>query len=61
MIVKGVVFTSDMEGNKFYIPESKMFEWFELIEAEYNVPEWATPVEGELFVVDIKEKLCFAN
>lgn len=63
MIAKGVIFTTDSEGNKYYIPESKMYEWDEVVESygrdgeEMNIPSWATSVEGEVYIVDIKERL----
>ena len=63
MIARGVIFTTDGEGDKYYIPEDKMFIWDEMIERHYgdsdgfDVPKWATLVEGEVYIVDIKEKL----
>lgn len=63
MIAKGVIFTTVGEGDEYYIPEDKMFIWDEMIERNYgdsggfDVPEWATPVEGGVYIVDIKEKL----
>ena len=64
MIAKGVVFTTDGNGNKYYIPESKMYVWDELVEAQYgkdgsdlDAPDWAVSVEGEIYIVDIKEML----
>lgn len=64
MIAKGVIFTTDGNGNRFYIPEDKMFIWDDLVESQYGsdvedmeTPDWATPVEGERYIVDIKEKL----
>lgn len=64
MIAKGVIFTTDGNGNNFYIPEDKMFIWDEMVEAQYgddgvdmDTPAWATSVEGEVYIVDIKERL----
>ncbi len=63
MIAKGVIFTTDGEGNKYYIPEDKMFIWDDLVEysnlngVDLDVPVWATPTEGEVYIVDIKERL----
>ena len=63
MIARGVIFTSDWEGNKYYIPEDKMFIWDDLVEysnlngEDLDVPVWATPIEGEVYIVDIKERL----
>ena len=64
MIARGVVFTTDGNGHKYYIPEDKMYIWEELVEGQYgsdgedmDAPSWATPVEGEVYIVDIKEKL----
>lgn len=64
MIAKGVIFTTDGNGNNFYIPEDKMFIWDEMVEAQYgddgvdlDAPNWAKPVEGEVYIVDIKERL----
>lgn len=64
MIAKGVIFTTDGNGNTYYIPEDKMFVWEDLVDSQYgldgadmSIPEWAVPVEGETYIVDIKEKL----
>ena len=64
MIARGVVFTTDGNGNKYYIPEDKMYIWEELVEGQYGsdgkdieIPSWAKSVEGEVYIVDIKEKL----
>ena len=63
MIAKNVMFTTDADGNKYYIPEDKMFVWDDLVDAygrdgeDANTPDWAVPVEGERYIVDIKEKL----
>lgn len=64
MIAKGVIFTTDGNGNNYYIPENKMFVWEEFIESQYggdgadlDAPAWAVGVEGEVYIVDIREKL----
>lgn len=64
MIAKGVIFTTDGNGNNYYIPENKMFVWEELVEHQYgrdgadlDAPAWAVSVEGEVYIVDIREKL----
>jgi hypothetical protein len=64
MIARGVVFTTDGNGNQYYIPEDKMYIWEELVESQYGsdgkdieIPSWAKYVEGEVYIVDIKEKL----
>jgi hypothetical protein len=63
VIASNVIFTDDGEGNKYYIPEDKMFVWDELVNEygrdgeEFDTPVWAVLVEGECYIVDIKEKL----
>lgn len=64
MIARGVVFTTDGNGNQYYIHEDKMYIWKELVESQYGsdgkdieIPSWAKYVEGEVYIVDIKEKL----
>ena len=64
MIARNVMFVTDGNGNEYYIPENKMFIWDELVEGQYgtdgvdlDAPDWAISVEGESYIVDIKEKL----
>ena len=63
LIAKNVVFTTDGEGNNYYIPEDKIFLWEKLVNEygrdgeDIDIPSWAVSVEGETFIVDIKEKL----
>lgn len=61
-MIENVVFTSDDEGNKYYIPVDKLEDWGNLFDygrdgEEVDIPDWANPVEGELYVVDIKRKV----
>jgi len=62
MLAENVVFVSDGEGDKYYIPKEKLNDWQCLLELEDmgcggDIPDYATLVEGGLYVVDIKEIL----
>ena len=63
MIAKGVIFVQDEDGNNYYIPKDKLDEWNYYVDLEYfvnnggDVLEYATLVEGEMFVFDIVSKL----
>ena len=62
MIAENVVFVSDGEGDNYYIPKEKLNDWQCLLELEDmgcggDIPDYATLVEGGLYVVDIKEIL----
>ncbi len=59
MIAKNVVITTDYEGNKYYIPEDKLQDFSDWCESEPdgNEFEHGTLFEGEIFVVDIIEKI----
>jgi hypothetical protein len=62
MIVENVVFVSDGEGDNYYIPKEKINDWQCLLEikgmwCDGNIPDYAIPVEGGMYVVDIKEVL----
>ena len=62
MIAEDVVFVSDNDGNSYYIPKDKLEDWYLDVDTEYFydsgiTPDYATLVEGECFVVDIKEML----
>lgn len=61
--VRNVVFVSDNEGNNFYIPANKLDgfnDWCERYpdgDPSGNYYEHATLVEGEVYVVDIIDKV----
>ncbi len=62
MLAKNVIFTTDDESHIYYIPKDKISEWEDLFGYGRDgepvcIPDWATSVEGETYVVDIKEKL----
>lgn len=65
MIAENVVFVSDENGDVFYIPKDKLRHWNNFVDDQYfhgiidlgTYPDYATPVEGETYVVDIKEEL----
>lgn len=61
--VRSVVFVSDNEGNNFYVPANKLDgfnDWCERYpdgDPSGNYYEHATLVEGEMYVVDIIDKI----
>lgn len=63
VIAKNVVFVKDEGGNNYYIPKDKLDEWNDYVDEEYftnnggDVPDYATLVEGEMFIFDIVGKL----
>lgn len=65
MIAENVVFVSDENASLFYIPVDKLRHWNDFVDDQYFhgvidlglYPEYATPVEGETYVVNIIEEL----
>ena len=65
MIAENVVFVSDENASLFYIPVDKLQHWNNFVDDQYfhgiidtgEYPDYATPVEGEVYLVDIKEEL----
>lgn len=65
MIAENVVFVSDENGDVFYIPVDKLSHWNNFVDDQYfhgivdlgTHPDYATPVEGETYVVNIVEEL----
>lgn len=61
--VRGVVFVSDNEGNNFYVPANKLDgfnDWCERYpdgDPSGNYYEHATLVEGDVYIVDIIDKV----
>lgn len=61
--VRGVVFVSDNEGNNFYVPATKLEgfnDWCERYpdgDPSGDYYEHATLVEGEMYIVDIIDKV----
>lgn len=65
MIAENVVFVSDEDANLFYIPVDRLSHWNDFVDDQYFhgvidlglYPDYATPVEGEIYVVNIIEEL----
>ena len=62
MIAENVIFVDDNEGNRYYIPRCMLEDWELVTDSNYFydsgvTPYYAVSVEGECFVVDIKEVL----
>ena len=63
VLAKDVVFTTDGEGNKFYMHWSCLNDWDEIVDSHcgdsdtFDIPDYATPVEGEIYIVDIKRRI----
>lgn len=62
MIAENVVFVEDNDGHRYYIPSDCLEEWYYHIDSEFfsstgNVPYYAKQVEGEMYVMDLKEVL----
>ena len=65
MIAENVVFVSDENASLFYIPVDKLQHWNNFVDDQYfhgiietgEYPNYATPVEGETYLVNIIEEL----
>lgn len=62
MIAENVVFVTDNDGHRYYVPKDNLEEWdyhvdFECFSQSGVIPYYAVPTDGAEHVVDIKEVL----